>query len=388
MGKLKGGIQRRGERSWRIRYTNADGIRQAETIKGTQEDAEKELLSRLNDIAKGLEVTSRHSTVLFGSLMKDVLTDYKLNKFRSHDDIEARFRRHIEPVFGPRRAAQITTAQIKAYIVTRRDEGAKPGTINRELEAIRHTFRLALQGRRILAMPHIPMLREDNVRTGFFTRAEVARLCEFLEAPLDSFVWFAFLTGWRLEEIRGLKWTNIDFRRGEIRLDAGTTKNREGRVFPMSSELRGLLETVAAAQVAPKGDAERTDVLAPSVPTIAPAHVFTIDGKPIGLFRKSWATANKKAGFPYTAITETVTIKRGKHKGETRTRVRRIVAHRIFHDLRRSCAKELIASGIPERVVMQMCGWKTRSVFDRYSIVGEADMRLARERMDDRRQSS
>ena len=40
-----------------------------------------------------------------------------------------------------------------------------------------------------------------------------------------------------------LEWRNVDFKAGEIRQNSGTTKNRDGRVFKMTTELRTLLET-------------------------------------------------------------------------------------------------------------------------------------------------
>jgi hypothetical protein len=81
--------------------------------------------------------------------------------------------------------------------------------------------------------------------------------------------------------------------------------------------------------------------------------VFRRGSKPIKNFRKSWATACEAAGVPDL----------------------------MPHDLRRTAAREMIRAGIQEKVVMQVCGWKTRVMFDRYNIVSEGDLRLFRARM-------
>lgn len=75
--------------------------------------------------------------------------------------------------------------------------------------------------------------------------------------------------------------------------------------------------------------------------------MFHRDGKRIKDLRCAWRTASKAAGVP------------GK----------------LLHDFRRTAARNLIRAGVTEPVAMRITGHKTASVFRRYNITTDDDVR-------------
>jgi integrase len=290
-------------------------------------------------------VSPRAVRLTFAAAVRDVLDDYRMNRRRSLVDVRRHVRLHLSPFFGRRRMVEITAADVRRYVARRQDEGARNATINRELAVLKRAFMLGIAAGALAARPHIVLLRENNVRRGFFEGEEFASVRRRLSPDLADFVSFLYVTGWRWRsEAARLRWTNVAFDAGEVRLDPGTTKTGEGRVFPFTIELRALLERRRAVT------RDRERALGRSVP-----HVFTrATGRPLGTFNKAWATACRAAGVP----------------------------GRVLHDFRRTAVRNLIRAGVPERVAMQMVGWKSRQMLDRYHIVNAADLIAAARKLD------
>ena len=63
----------------------------------------------------------------------------------------------------------MTTDLCKRYIAWRQKAGVADSTINRTLAALKRMFHLATECTppKVQFVPHIPMLQENNVRTGF-----------------------------------------------------------------------------------------------------------------------------------------------------------------------------------------------------------------------------
>ena len=317
---------------WLKYYQNGRAIR--ESTGTTKETVARRMLRlREGDVERGIPVNPKLGRLTFEEAAADIQNEYQVNGRRSIGELERRIRLHLKPVFGARRMAAITTADVRTFIRGRQEHRASNAEINRELAVLKRMYSLAVQGQKLHHRPYIPMLQENNVRTGFFEAEQFTALLSHLPAELQPVMQFAYITGWRIaSEVLTLEWRQVDFTAGTVRLDPGTTKNRDGRLFPLTHDLQTLLDAQRA----------HAEAVSRQRGAIVPL-VFHRQGAPIKDFRGAWAKARTAAGCP----------------------------GRIPHDFRRTAVRNLEQAGVPRSVAMAMVGHKTESIYRRYAIVDQ-----------------
>jgi hypothetical protein len=205
-----GRVYLRGNVWWVQYYFNGRKHRES-TGPPNLPDAMRLLRSRLEEIGRGRLVGPAIEKTTFDDLAELLLTDYRINRKRSITRIEDSVE-HLGRVFTGFRAINVTSDRIMAYIGTRQNADAANGTINRELSALRRMFRLGEQVGKVAHRPHIAMLREDNVRTGFFEAEQFRSLVSHMPVSLSPVMTAAYLTGWRItSELLTRQWGHVDF---------------------------------------------------------------------------------------------------------------------------------------------------------------------------------
>ena len=224
-----GSIYKRGGKLW-IKYFKNGRCYRESSGSDKKMVAKKLLEIREGEIAQGKLPGIMFEKVTFDDLSTGFCRDYRINQKKSLVRAE-RSVNHLTGFFGGMKATQITTPIIQQYIMRRIDEGAANATINRELAALKRMLNLGAKQTPPMVdrVPHIPMLRENNVRKGFFEHEDFLKMRDAMPEHMRGFITFAYKTGWRLSEITNLTWDKVDLKNATIRLNPGEAKNSEPR---------------------------------------------------------------------------------------------------------------------------------------------------------------
>jgi integrase len=338
-------------------YRHPDGSLKRELC-ATRSAANRLLRKRLGAKEHGLPVIAGVEKITFEQGAQAVIDDYKNTGKKSIDELERRIELHLRPFFSGRRLISILADDARRYTAKRkgdtyRGKAVPNAEINRELQVLKRILNLAVKDGRLPSRPHIAMLREDNVRQGFFEAHQYESVLKHLPDELQPVVTFAYITGWRIaSEVLPMTWAQVDFASGEV---ATAVRHDEERRRPRH------LHDVRASSSAPGSGDQARGAEKGGPPRAVVFWRMVAEGrrgpkKPrqIVSLTKAWKAACKAAGCP----------------------------GRIPHDMRRTAVRNLSRVGVTTAVAMKITGHKTDSVFRRYDIVSEGDLREAALRLD------
>jgi integrase len=232
------------------RSSSADGLTR------TQAEAE---LRRLMATARVVPGASRRTVAEAGAAYVEHLEHVMERKRTTIADYRGYLRRHLAPFFGGRPLDKIDRARVESYLLVKKREGLSAKTIQNHLNFLNGIFVFAIKREwatanpvALVDRPKAPRFAHRRLR--FLSKEDLAAVIRavpddelgLIERPLYL---CAAMTGLRQGELIGLRWCDVDWIAGRVRVAESytrgafdTPKSHRGRSVPMSDRLAGELE--------------------------------------------------------------------------------------------------------------------------------------------------
>lgn len=327
-----------GKTYW-IEYRDADGARRRERIGTSKSLAETTLRKRLVARAEGrLLDKKKEDRIRFDHLAEWFLALPEIKR-KSSFDRDKRSMDKLKDFFKTILASQITTAAVSEYQAHRlteksyRGTDTAPATVNRELACLKTLFNKAVRDGKLEKTPMrgVKLLVENNERDRVLSIEEWEQYKACCPAWYLPIAVTAYRSAMRQGEILNLTIPRVNMEDGFIRLKPEDCKSGYGRSIPLHPELSAILRNALRirhlnSQLVFHRDGQ----------SITPHHV-----------RVAHETVCKAAGIDGF----------------------------VFHDFRHTCINNWRKEGHDYFKIMAVSGHKTISVFKRYNMVDEAELR-------------
>ncbi|MBI5624342.1 MAG: tyrosine-type recombinase/integrase [Elusimicrobia bacterium] len=185
--------------------------------------------------------------------LKDFIREYlayakgnKAPKSFGRDELTLR---HFTDFIKADKLGAVTAPKLEAYKTHRREQGAKPATLNRELNTIKAMFNKAVAWGALPASParSVQKFREPRKPVRYLSREEIRVVLAAANDRLARVIETFLHTGLRRDELVHLTWQDVDFKNKVVSVQAKDDwhpKDYEARHIPMTDRLLQVLQAV------------------------------------------------------------------------------------------------------------------------------------------------
>lgn len=310
---------------------------QAETfIEATKTAARQDRLA----LPKGRKVA-----LIFADAAKQYVTKLKEIGGKGIDRKECQLDLHLLPFFKDKGLSKVTTFDVERYKKHRKEEGASPATINRELAVLSHLFSMGVDWGWLSHRPaKINRFKEDNGRIVYLTTDQCQRVLEAAKADISPHIYvyslIAFATSMRMSEILSIRRENVDVAKKRIYIPQAKAGAREQ---PMTAKLAAELQTHLDGL--PRG----SEWIFPSIASKS-GHLATI--------RKAHRRVVKAAGLDPDVV--------------------------VRHTFRHTAVTHLVQAGVDLPTVQKISGHKTLAMVARYAHANGTHIDAAMDKLENR----
>lgn len=361
-----------GKTVWLATYTDGGGQRRFKQFI-RKADADAFLVTVRNQVIAGVHVAASQSITIGAAA--DQWLKHVEEAGLEHSTVlhyTQHVNEHIRPLIGGLKLTAVTTPRVYAFIEELKEKGRSAETSRRAVQSLGRIFRYAkgrgLVGTNPVADVKLRRSKRDKARVVIPTKDELRAIITAAAGRWRPLLITAIFTGLRASEIRGLRWSDVDLKRGVLtvaqRADAwkqiGAPKSEAGtRDVPLASIVINTLREWKL--VCPRGDLD----------LVFPSGAGNVEHHP-NIINRGWNPTQIAAGVVvYEDGTDRdgnpIKIPKGKFN---------------FHALRHAAASMFIESGMtPKRIQTVMGHSSIQVTFDVYGHLfsdDEADRRAMR----------
>jgi len=294
----------------------------------------------------------RDDRLLFSSYLDEYIDTYLVRKAKNTINSELQAIAELKAFLGNIPLTLLSKRDIEDYINHRLNTGRKrdgkplsPESINLELRYLRGILNKAVEDGYIDGSPFkgVKFLRTNKPVPEYLSPEEFQRFLDKCPVHLRAIVFIDVLTGLRKGELLNLKFQDIDFDRGYIKVT--NTKGKRDRIVELNDEALEELRFLRENYPHP-----RLNRYLPREPHQREYVFCNPEGKPYQDIRASFNTALKQAGLPRITL----------------------------HTLRKTYLSWLARAGVHPKIAQMLAGHSDIGItMDIYTGVGRQEIREA-----------